>query len=89
MSKNSRIYTWKEIQQHCVLNDCWLVVNNKVYDVTLFINHHPGGGESIMKHAGMDVTTDYEFHSIEAKKHWKEFEIGVVQTDKQSKCINM
>ena len=44
------------IKKHNSEEDCWLIINNYVYDVTLFINEHPGGKKAIMKYAGKDAT---------------------------------
>ena len=49
-------YTREEVAKHNKLNDCWVIVNNKVYDVTSFISLHPGGCEAILKNAGTDQT---------------------------------
>jgi hypothetical protein len=32
-------------------SDCWIVIKGKVYDVTSYVEEHPGG-ESILKNAG-------------------------------------
>jgi len=38
----------------------WIVVHGKVWDVTDFLDEHPGGAEIILKYAGMDATEEYE-----------------------------
>lgn len=35
-----------EISKHAQVDDIWIVVNGKVYDVTRFAHEHPGGPES-------------------------------------------
>jgi len=35
-----------EIQKHNNADDCWIVVNGKVYDFTKFAPNHPGGSQS-------------------------------------------
>jgi cytochrome-b5 reductase len=35
----------------------WLVVNEKVYDITIYKKYHPGGLEKIMMGAGKDATS--------------------------------
>ncbi|CAN7991717.1 unnamed protein product [Ixodes hexagonus] len=36
-------YTLNDVCQHCHHNDCWLVIHNRVYDVTSFLRQlHPG-----------------------------------------------
>ncbi len=34
---NTREYAWDEIKKHNSMTDCWVVVNNKVFDVTEFL----------------------------------------------------
>ena len=37
-----------------------IIVNNKLYDVTDFVDDHPGGDYIIKKFNGQDATEDYE-----------------------------
>jgi cytochrome b involved in lipid metabolism len=32
-----------EIEKHNKDNDCWIVINGKVYDATSVLDWHPGG----------------------------------------------
>jgi monoamine oxidase len=72
-------YTMNDVSQHNKKNDAWLVINNKVYDVTKWIPHHPGG-MVIMKGIGKDATDLFNKvgHDLYAKNKLKEFEIGVL-----------
>lgn len=36
-------YTSTEVAEHSNRSSCWLILDNKVYDVTLFIAKHPSG----------------------------------------------
>jgi L-lactate dehydrogenase (cytochrome) len=36
----------EEISKHNTPEDCWIVVEGKVWDITEFAPEHPGGGES-------------------------------------------
>ncbi len=47
-AKQLKKITWKELEQHNVKSDCWLVVRGKVYDVTTWIDRHPGGTDTIV-----------------------------------------
>ncbi|KAH4159971.1 hypothetical protein HBI70_159040 [Parastagonospora nodorum] len=48
-----------EIKKHAQESDCWIVVNEVVWDITDFIPRHPGGNEIITKHAGLDASSSY------------------------------
>ena len=44
VSENSeKEYTMEEVRKHKTDNDCWIVWNGGVYDVTNFLPDHPGG----------------------------------------------
>ncbi|KAL2009403.1 hypothetical protein VTN00DRAFT_5210 [Thermoascus crustaceus] len=49
----------KEVARHNSRESCWIAVLGKVYDVTDFLNEHPGGARAILKCAGRDATDDY------------------------------
>ncbi|WVN91034.1 uncharacterized protein L203_106281 [Cryptococcus depauperatus CBS 7841] len=38
----------------------WIVVHGNVYDVSDFLDEHPGGAEIILRYAGKDATEEYE-----------------------------
>ena len=76
-----RQITAAEVAQHNTPEDCWLVIEGKVYDVTSFCPDHPGGPELITDHAGkvnQEPTEDFEDaeHSTAAKNQLKTFFIG-------------
>ncbi|OJJ03699.1 hypothetical protein ASPVEDRAFT_63324 [Aspergillus versicolor CBS 583.65] len=53
-----------EISNHNAPDDCWIVVDNQVWDVTDFLDKHPGGSTIILKYAGRDATKAYsEVHT--------------------------
>ena len=33
--------TWQEVLEHNTSEDCWIVIDNNVYDVTKFLVQHP------------------------------------------------
>ncbi|XP_052856609.1 cytochrome b5 isoform X2 [Drosophila gunungcola] len=75
MSKEIPLAT---IKQHNQATDLWVVINNKVYDVTKFRLEHPGGEESLVEVAGRDATKDFNDvgHSSEAREMLKKYYIG-------------
>eukprot|EP00656_Telonema_subtile_P021109 TRINITY_DN2214_c0_g2_i3.p1 TRINITY_DN2214_c0_g2~~TRINITY_DN2214_c0_g2_i3.p1 ORF type:complete len:440 (-),score=126.11 TRINITY_DN2214_c0_g2_i3:355-1674(-) len=53
-SAMSRIVQFSELAQHNSKGDCWVLLNDKVYDLTSFLDEHPGGAKIIVKYAGKD-----------------------------------
>jgi cytochrome b involved in lipid metabolism len=49
-------YSLQEVSEHCLPNDCWIVLFDKIYDVTDFLSEHPGGEFIILESAGRDAT---------------------------------
>ena len=47
--------TAAEVQSHNTAESCYVTLGSKVYDVTSFIDDHPGGGDLILEYAGKDV----------------------------------
>lgn len=75
-------FTWEEIEKHNEEHDVWIVVNNKVYDCTEYLELHPGGVESITINAGADATEDFvAIHSMKATKMLEKYVIGTVDED--------
>ncbi|KAH7242108.1 FMN-dependent dehydrogenase-domain-containing protein [Fusarium tricinctum] len=47
------------LRQHNTATDCWIAVHSKVWDITHFVNEHPGGPEVLLNIAGSDATELY------------------------------
>ncbi len=47
-------YTMADVAKHNKSSDCWTVINGGVYNVTSWINEHPGGSEAILGLCGID-----------------------------------
>jgi cytochrome b involved in lipid metabolism len=52
-------YTLDDVKLHDKRDDVWVIIKNKVYDLSEFIDEHPGGVESILKRAGGDATDGF------------------------------
>uniref|UniRef100_A0A0N4ZKE5 non-specific serine/threonine protein kinase n=1 Tax=Parastrongyloides trichosuri TaxID=131310 RepID=A0A0N4ZKE5_PARTI len=64
LRSESNIVTLEELSQHNKPNDCWIILNGKVYDVTEYLEYHPGGVSEITNYAGMDATEAFiDIHS--------------------------
>ena len=51
----TKTYRLSEIAKHNSQNDLWLTINNKVYNITEYLNDHPGGGDVLIDVAGTDA----------------------------------
>lgn len=56
----SKTFTAEEVAQHATRDDLWIIYNNKVYDVTQYLDEHPGGEEVILDCAGGDSTEPFD-----------------------------
>ena len=71
----TKLYSWAEITKHRTPADAWIVVHNKVYDISGW-HAHPGG-DVCFTSAGDDATdTFYMFHAQSTKGWLPRFYIG-------------
>jgi len=79
--KLTNIITLEEISRHQdAKSGLWMSVHGKVYDITKFLEEHPGGEEVLLEQAGKDGTESFEDvgHSTDAREIMKEYLIGVL-----------
>lgn len=50
-------FSLNEVQQHNTEKDFWVIHRAKVYDISEFLERHPGGKDILLSFAGQDVTT--------------------------------
>jgi cytochrome b involved in lipid metabolism len=68
------VLTPQEVVKHNNSNDCWIIIENKVYSATDFLSRHPGGGSLITTYCGGDATQPFLTkdgrgnHSVEASR---------------------
>ncbi|KAG5928081.1 hypothetical protein E4U42_001285 [Claviceps africana] len=48
-------FTRAEVESHNSASSCYVTIGSKVYDVTDFVDDHPGGGSLVLEYAGKDV----------------------------------
>ncbi|CAA6667353.1 unnamed protein product [Spirodela intermedia] len=75
-----KLFSPQETSQHDTREDCWIIVDGKVYDVTEYLDDHPGGDDIIVSVAGKDATEEFEDagHSKTARELMKSFCVGEV-----------
>ncbi|XP_047970148.1 cytochrome b5-like isoform X2 [Salvia hispanica] len=80
MASGAKVHLFEEVVKHNKTKDCWLVISGKVYDVTPFMDDHPGGDEVLLAATGKDATNDFEDigHSDEAHKMMDQYYIGEI-----------
>jgi len=73
-----KTYTLDDVSEHCWNDDCWIVLFDRVYDVTNFLRIHPAGVDIMLESAGRDATTAFRGvgHSQEAVNMLKQYEVG-------------
>lgn len=80
-------YTLEQVAQHASKSDCWIVVNDKVYDMTQHVMTHEGwigSGKTstliaVLCAMGLDCTDDVvESHDRHAMRQIDLFQIGVL-----------
>ena len=50
-------YSMEEIKKHNNENSLWMVLDGKVFDLTLYLDYHPGGRKKLLSGAGKDATS--------------------------------
>jgi hypothetical protein len=89
---DSKKYTTAQVAEKNTAQECWTIINGKVYDLTSYIPSHPGG-DDILRACGTDGTTLFEdrttndgqvvggggSHSSSAKAALDSLQIGSLQ----------
>ncbi|PHT46645.1 Cytochrome b5 [Capsicum baccatum] len=77
-----KVYNLAEVAKHNNAKDCWLIISGKVYDVTKFLDDHPGGDEVLLSATGKDATDDFEDvgHSSSARSMLDEYYVGDIDS---------
>ncbi|KAF2472633.1 cytochrome b5 [Lindgomyces ingoldianus] len=63
-------YTYSDVSEHATKKDLFVVIHDKVYNASSFIDEHPGGEEVLLDVGGQDATEAFEDvgHSDEARE---------------------
>jgi len=52
--------TMAEVGKHVTKTDCWVVLHDRVLNVTSFLSQHPGGELAILTFAGKDASAEFD-----------------------------
>ncbi|XP_029941937.1 cytochrome b5 type B [Salarias fasciatus] len=87
MDSSVKYYTLEDIQAHNMSNDTWLIIHDKVYDITSFLEEHPGGEEVLLEQAGADASESFEDvgHSMDAREMLQQYYVGELHMDDRKK----
>ncbi|KAL7585840.1 cytochrome b5 [Lactuca sativa] len=80
MAPDQKTFVFSEVSKHNKTLDCWVIISGKVFDVTPFMEDHPGGSEVLLAATGKDATNDFEDvgHSEEARDLMDKYYIGKI-----------
>merc|ERR1712241_1319728 len=83
-------FSMEEVEEHKVARgpdkSIWMVIHDKVFDVTKFLDEHPGGEEILIENAGLDATEAFEDvgHSTDAREMLREYLVGeLIEEDRK------
>ncbi|XP_050304948.1 uncharacterized protein LOC126742344 [Anthonomus grandis grandis] len=78
VQQEEKVFSLEEVSWHDTRNDCWVVIYDRVYDITNFIEEHPGGSDILLEHAGRDGSIAFKGsgHSDHALRTLDKYFIG-------------
>uniref|UniRef100_A0A0A8XZQ3 Cytochrome b5 heme-binding domain-containing protein n=1 Tax=Arundo donax TaxID=35708 RepID=A0A0A8XZQ3_ARUDO len=77
-----KLFSPSDVALHASRKDCWVVIHGKVYDVTKFLEDHPGGEDVLLHASGSgDATEAFEEvgHSTSAINMMESYLIGSIE----------
>ncbi|RJE20821.1 Cytochrome b5 [Aspergillus sclerotialis] len=74
-------YSQAEVAQHNSTDDLWIVIDQNVYDLSNFVEEHPGGSKVLLSVAGTDATKKFKkYHRDAILNRYKErLQVGVLE----------
>jgi len=74
----SKTFTFSDVSEHTTKKDLYMVIHDKVYDTSSFVDEHPGGEEVLLDVGGQDATEAFEDvgHSDEAREILERLLVG-------------
>jgi len=82
-------FSYASVAEHSTTGDLYLIYRDRVFDVSKFMDEHPGGEEVLLDVGGKDATEEFEDvgHSADALQIMEGLLVGVVDK-KTSKPVS-
>ncbi|PFX17457.1 cytochrome b5-like isoform X1 [Stylophora pistillata] len=84
-TESAKTISLEEVKKHNAAGSSWLIIHNRVYDITKFLDEHPGGEEVLLEQAGGDATENFEDvgHSSDARELMEQYFVGELTEEDQ------
>ena len=90
----NKYYTKDEVSLHSSDKDCchrhlwWLIINNRVYNITDYLDKHRGGNRLLLHYGGKDATEEFNRlnHTKKAQKILESYYIGDLEEEPKN-CV--
>jgi alkylation response protein AidB-like acyl-CoA dehydrogenase len=80
---STETFSREEVAKHNNAEDLWCIIDHRVYDLTDFVDAHPGGNVVLNQVAGTDATAAfYNLHRQEVIQKYKSLCIGTITGEK-------
>ncbi|CAH0042637.1 unnamed protein product [Clonostachys rhizophaga] len=80
---SSKTFTREEVRSHTTDESLYCIIDSTVYDLTEFVDAHPGGESVLRQVAGQDATTAfYNLHRHEVLSKYSDLAIGTIENEK-------
>jgi len=56
MTQGTQVYTVEQVAKHHTRSDLWIIIHGKVYDLSSFLDIHPGGDQILLQYAGKSLS---------------------------------
>ena len=63
------ILSSSEVLKHNTNTDCWIIVNNKVYNISNYASSHSGGVRNVTNYCGKEGTVAFDTKGGRGKPH--------------------
>lgn len=83
MAEQLKTYTREEVAKNNTEDSLWCIIDHQVYDLTDFVDAHPGGNVVLEQVAGTDATEAfYNLHRQEVLQKYRSLKIGTISGEK-------